>query len=300
MSARVAPSPSRGWTCGPAPRDNPIAPMRLRDTCKRHGAPGESPDAAAVPPSLCGQAADAAVEAAGSFAAAAAASARAERSPIMANVEQTIDVDVPVRVAYDQWTQFESFPRFMDGVDRVVQGDDKTLTWWVTSPAAQGVDGGDRRPDAGQAGGVEEHAGHRERGAVLFEPLGPTKTRITLDDRRRAGRDRGADGRGRGVPRPARRRRPRSVQGVHRRAASRPTGAWRGEIHGDAVEPDPSEVTEPGARSRGPTRTRPRSRIATAPSHQQRGGEMPQKAWTDKRERQYRAHQGVLRGARRR
>ena len=46
----------------------------------------------------------------------------------MANVEQTIDVDVPVRVAYDQWTQFESFPQFMDGVDRVVQGDDKTLT----------------------------------------------------------------------------------------------------------------------------------------------------------------------------
>jgi uncharacterized membrane protein len=37
----------------------------------------------------------------------------------MSRVEQTIDVDVPVRVAYDQWTQFEEFPRFMDGIERV-------------------------------------------------------------------------------------------------------------------------------------------------------------------------------------
>ena len=35
----------------------------------------------------------------------------------MNSVEQSIDVDVPVRVAYDQWTQFESFPSFMDGVE---------------------------------------------------------------------------------------------------------------------------------------------------------------------------------------
>ena len=36
----------------------------------------------------------------------------------MNRLERSIDVDVPVRVAYDQWTQFEDFPRFMEGVER--------------------------------------------------------------------------------------------------------------------------------------------------------------------------------------
>jgi uncharacterized membrane protein len=47
----------------------------------------------------------------------------------MATVEKSIDIDVPVRVAYDQWTQFESFPRFMDGVEEVRQLDDTHLHW---------------------------------------------------------------------------------------------------------------------------------------------------------------------------
>src|SRR5882757_4890120 len=49
----------------------------------------------------------------------------------MTTIEKSIDVHVPVRTAYDQWTQFESFPEFMEGVERVVQVDD-TLTHWVT------------------------------------------------------------------------------------------------------------------------------------------------------------------------
>jgi uncharacterized membrane protein len=47
----------------------------------------------------------------------------------MATVERSIEVDVPVSAAYDQWTQFEEFPRFMDGVVSVVQIDDKRLHW---------------------------------------------------------------------------------------------------------------------------------------------------------------------------
>ncbi|HEU4572779.1 MAG TPA: SRPBCC family protein, partial [Candidatus Limnocylindrales bacterium] len=43
--------------------------------------------------------------------------------------QHSIDVNVPVRTAYDQWTQFEDFPRFMEGVERVVQLDDTTLEW---------------------------------------------------------------------------------------------------------------------------------------------------------------------------
>ena len=49
----------------------------------------------------------------------------------MAQVQESIDVDVPVRTAYNQWTQFESFPQFMDGVESITQLDD-THNHWVT------------------------------------------------------------------------------------------------------------------------------------------------------------------------
>ena len=51
----------------------------------------------------------------------------------MATVEQSIDANVPVRVAYDQWTQFEEFPRFMEGVKSVKQLDDTHLHWSARS-----------------------------------------------------------------------------------------------------------------------------------------------------------------------
>jgi uncharacterized membrane protein len=47
----------------------------------------------------------------------------------MASVMQSIDVHVPVRTAYNQWTQFESFPQFMEGVKEVRQRDDTHLHW---------------------------------------------------------------------------------------------------------------------------------------------------------------------------
>ncbi len=49
----------------------------------------------------------------------------------METVEETIDVAVPVRTAYNQWTQFESFPEFMSGVESVTQLTD-TTNHWVT------------------------------------------------------------------------------------------------------------------------------------------------------------------------
>ena len=42
----------------------------------------------------------------------------------MSQIQQSVDVDVPVSVAYNQWTQFESFPQFMDGVESITQVDD--------------------------------------------------------------------------------------------------------------------------------------------------------------------------------
>ena len=47
----------------------------------------------------------------------------------MSTIEQSVDVEVPVRTAYNQWTQFEEFPRFMEGVEKVEQLSDTKLHW---------------------------------------------------------------------------------------------------------------------------------------------------------------------------
>ena len=165
----------------------------------------------------------------------------------MSRVEQSIDVDVPVRVAYDQWTQFESFPEFMDGVVRVVQGDDRTLTWLVTVGGqrkqwtAEIVDQTlDRRVAWKSIQGTEN------AGAVLFEPLGPERTRVVLriEAEPQGIVERMGDAAG---------FLDRRVAGDLERfkafieSRGHPTGAWRGEIHGDDVQPDPDEVIEPVA-----------------------------------------------------
>ena len=56
----------------------------------------------------------------------------------MKTIEESIEIQVPVSTAYNQWTQFESFPQFMDGIERVEQKND-TLLHWVAEI------GGDRR-----------------------------------------------------------------------------------------------------------------------------------------------------------
>src|SRR5215210_3089612 len=47
----------------------------------------------------------------------------------MSTIEESIDIDVPVRTAYNQWTQFEEFPSFMEGVQEIRQHDDTHLHW---------------------------------------------------------------------------------------------------------------------------------------------------------------------------
>jgi uncharacterized membrane protein len=49
----------------------------------------------------------------------------------VATIEKSINVEVPVKIAYDQWTQFESFPNFMEGVEEVRQIGDTDLQWRV-------------------------------------------------------------------------------------------------------------------------------------------------------------------------
>lgn len=94
----------------------------------------------------------------------------------------SIDVDAPVRVAYNQWTQFESFPEFLGGVDSVTQIDD-ALTHWVVS-----IGGVKREFDADISDQVpDEHIAWRSigevmhRGRVVFTPKGVDNTRIDLE-----------------------------------------------------------------------------------------------------------------------
>ena len=99
----------------------------------------------------------------------------------MSTVEKSIDVDVPVRTAYNQWTQFESFPQFMEGVDRIDQTSD-TMTHWLTS-----IGGVTREFDAEI---TEQHPderiawtsvdGPKHAGVVTFHRLSPDKTRVML------------------------------------------------------------------------------------------------------------------------
>ena len=99
----------------------------------------------------------------------------------MATVEQSIDVNVPVRVAYDQWTQFEEFPRFMEGVKSVKQLDDTHLHW--SAEIAGDVKEWDaeiteQHPDERLA--WQSTSGAHNAGVVTFHRLDDDHTRVTL------------------------------------------------------------------------------------------------------------------------
>ena len=99
----------------------------------------------------------------------------------MSQVLEFVEVDVPVRVAYNQWTQFEEFPLFMEGVDEVLQLDDTHLQWvahiagakrrWVSEITEQ-------IPDERVA--WTNIDGVTSGGVVTFHRLAPTSTRVTL------------------------------------------------------------------------------------------------------------------------
>ena len=99
----------------------------------------------------------------------------------MSQILESIDADVPVRVAYDQWTQFEEFPRFMDGVESVRQLDDTHLEW---SAEIHGVrkhwkaEITEQTPDQRIAWHATE--GAENAGVVTFHHLSDTQTRVTL------------------------------------------------------------------------------------------------------------------------
>ena len=159
----------------------------------------------------------------------------------MPTVKKSIEVDVPVRVAYDQWTQFEEFPRFMEGVEAVQQLDDKKLHW--RAKVAGKVEEWDAEiteqvPDKVIA--WRSTSGAPNAGILRFIALNESKTRVELEMHwepqgvtERIGDIIGADD--------------ARIQGDLGRFKKfieqqrSPTGAWRGEIHDGKVEGDRAE-----------------------------------------------------------
>lgn len=100
----------------------------------------------------------------------------------MPKIEDTIDVQVPVQQAYNQWTQFEDFPKFMEGIQSVQQLDDTHVQWvaeirgesrqWTTEITEQ-------RPDEKIAWKTIEGEVKND-GVVTFEPMGDAQTRINV------------------------------------------------------------------------------------------------------------------------
>ncbi|WP_283133406.1 SRPBCC family protein [Rhizohabitans arisaemae] len=99
----------------------------------------------------------------------------------MSSITQSVDVAVPLRTAYNQWTQFESFPHFMEGVESVVQHGD-TMTHWKVK-----IGGVEREFDAriteqypDQRIAWASVTGPRHAGIVTFQPIDANRTRVSL------------------------------------------------------------------------------------------------------------------------
>src|SRR5205814_916645 len=99
----------------------------------------------------------------------------------MANIEKSIDIDRPVRTVYNQWTQFEEFPRFMEGVQEIRQIDDTHLHWRAS------IGGKEKEWDALITEQVPDEriswrstSGAPNAGTVRFHKIDENRTRVTL------------------------------------------------------------------------------------------------------------------------
>ena len=96
-------------------------------------------------------------------------------------IADSLEVNVPVSAAYNQWTQFEDFPLFMEGVDHVQQLDDTRLHWAATVAGRKAEWDAkilEQHPDK-QISWISED-GKKTRGTVTFEPRGDSKSLVRL------------------------------------------------------------------------------------------------------------------------
>ena len=99
----------------------------------------------------------------------------------MSTIEQSIEVEVPLRTAYNQWTQFEEFPHFMEGVESVRQIDDTHLEWTAEIAGARRqwrAEITEQQPDERVA--WRATTGIDNAGVVTFHRLGDRRTKVML------------------------------------------------------------------------------------------------------------------------
>ena len=153
----------------------------------------------------------------------------------MAEIDETIEVDVPVSTAYNQWTQFEEFPKFMDNVESVRQIDD-THVHWVAQVAGKRHewDAEITYQDQDKHIAWRSVDGKTNSGSVRFDRLGDDRARIRVrmsweveSTAEAVGDKLGADERG------VKADLKRFKELVESRRAE--TGAWRGEVRGGEV-----------------------------------------------------------------
>jgi uncharacterized membrane protein len=99
----------------------------------------------------------------------------------MSTIEQSVEVNVPVRTAYNQWTQFEEFPRFMEGVEEVHQVTDTRLHWTAEIAGVHrewDAEITEQTPD--QRIAWKSTDGTENSGVVTFHRLSDGETKVTL------------------------------------------------------------------------------------------------------------------------
>ena len=99
----------------------------------------------------------------------------------METIEKSIEVECPLRTVYNQWTQFEEFPRFMKGVNKVTQLDDQRLHW-EAEIAGKNKEWNSRITDQlpDQLIAWQSDGGEYNAGAVHFSAVSPNRTRINF------------------------------------------------------------------------------------------------------------------------
>ena len=162
----------------------------------------------------------------------------------METIEQSVEIDLPVRTVYNQWTQFEEFPEFMQGVEEVRQLDDKRLHWKANiAGKAEEWDAEifDQVPD--QRICWRSITGAKNSGIVSFISSGLDKTRITLrlEYEPMTMTEKIGDALGL-VSRRVEGDLQRFKEFIESRGAE--TGAWRAEIRGSGTAGDRTTATE--------------------------------------------------------
>ena len=155
---------------------------------------------------------------------------RMREAPSVSSIEESIELNVPVSTAYNQWTQFEEFPRFMASVQEVKQVDNTHLHWRAKvagKPKEWDAEITEQIPDARIA--WRSTSGVHNEGVVTFHKIGDNKTKVMLQmdyDPQTFG-ERVADALG-GVKLAAKSNLKRFKHLVEGRGME--TGAWRGSV----------------------------------------------------------------------